>query len=127
MLVSENKHSRILVVDDDWHVAEFVAFVLGSTGHGVRVAHDGDEALRIAAWFRPDIIFLDIILPDQDGWLVCAKLKLLPTSPAIVLVTGFAEEDSDRFASFVHADRLIRKPFSEEDVLQAVTELVPVN
>ena len=73
---------------------------------------------------RPDLVFLDICIPEQDGWLVCSKLKLRPNAPTIVLMTGSTENKTDRFADFVHADVVLRKPFSEEDVLNVLDALV---
>jgi CheY-like chemotaxis protein len=112
-----------LVVDDDPDVVEFMTHVLRSTGCDASFALDGDEALQQAEGNDPDIVFLDINIPEQDGWLVCSKLKMPPKGPAIVLITGRTENDTDRFASFVHADDVLRKPFSGEDVLRVMADI----
>ena len=111
-----------LVVDDDPDVVDFMSHVLRSAGCEVCVARDGDEALQQAEANDPDIVFLDINIPEQDGWLVCRKLKLPDAAPRIALITGRVEDDTDRFAAFVHADDVLRKPFSEDDVLRATDE-----
>ena len=113
----------VLVVDDDPDVIEFMTHVLRSAGCDVCFALDGDEALRQAEANEPDVVFLDINIPEQDGWLVCSKLKVPLQGPAIVLITGRTENDTDRFASFVHADDILRKPFSDEDVLRVMAEI----
>jgi CheY-like chemotaxis protein len=109
-----------LVVDDDPDVIEFMTHVLRSAGCEVCCALDGDEALQQAEASDPDIVFLDINIPEQDGWLVCSKLKMPAKGPTIVLITGRTENDTDRFAGFVHADGVLRKPFSEKDVLRVM-------
>ena len=112
-----------LVVDDDPDVVEFMTHVLRSAGCDVCSAGDGDEALQQAEAHDPDVIFLDINIPEQDGWLVCSKLKMPLKGPSIVLITGRTERDTDRFASFVQADDVLRKPFSDEDVLRVMKEM----
>ncbi len=113
-----------LVVDDDPDVIDFLREVLSSAHCEVHTAKDGDEALQQADACKPDFVFLDIRIPEQDGWLVCSKLKLRPKAPTIVLITGLAEDNTDRFADFVHADEVLRKPFSEQDVLRVLDTLV---
>lgn len=112
-----------LVVDDDPDVVEFMTHLLRSAGYDVSSASDGDEALRQAEAHDPDVVFLDINIPEQDGWLVCSKLKMPPKGPTIVLITGRTENDTDRFAGFVHADEVLRKPFTEEDVRRVMDEV----
>ena len=113
-----------LVVDDDPDVIDFLALVLSSANCKVCSANDGQRALQQVDACRPDLVFLDICIPEQDGWLVCSKLKLRPNAPTIVLMTGSTENKTDRFADFVHADVVLRKPFSEEDVLNMLDALV---
>lgn len=111
-----------LVVDDDSDVVEFMTYVLRSAGFNVRAAADGERALEQAEVNAPDIVFLDINIPEQDGWLVCSKLKMRHNGPRIILMTGRSESDTDRFARFVHADEVLKKPFSEEDVLRILNK-----
>ncbi|MBP88552.1 MAG: hypothetical protein CMJ64_17860 [Planctomycetaceae bacterium] len=112
-----------LVVDDDPDVVEFMTHVLRSASCDVCFALDGDEALQQAEANDPDVVFLDINIPEQDGWLVCSKLKMPVKGPKIVLITGRTENDTDRFAGFVHADEVLKKPFTEEDVLRVLKEV----
>ena len=107
-----------LVVDDDSDVVEFMTHVLRSANCDVYSAVDGEQALEQAEANDLDVVFLDINIPEQDGWLVCSKLKIRIDGPRIVLITGRTESDTDRFARFVHADDVLKKPFSEEEVLR---------
>ncbi len=120
--MSYHQTLSVLVVDDDPDVVEFMTHVLRSAGCDVRSAADGDQALQQAEANSLDVVFLDINIPEQDGWLVCSKLKMPLDGPRIVLITGRTDNDTDRFAGFVHADELLKKPFSEEDVLQVLNE-----
>ena len=113
-----------LIVDDDPDVVDFIEHVLLSANCEVHAAKDGEQALQRADACRPDLVFLDIHIPEQDGWLVCSKLKLRPQAPTIVLITGYAEAKMGRFAEFVHADEVLRKPFSEKDVQSILDALV---
>ncbi|MBC8355737.1 MAG: response regulator [Planctomycetes bacterium] len=108
----------VLVVDDDSDVVEFMTHVLRAADCDVCSATDGEQALQQAEANKLDIVFLDINIPEQDGWLVCSKLKMPLDGPRIVLITGRTDSDTDRFAGFVHADEVLKKPFSEEDVLR---------
>jgi two-component system OmpR family response regulator len=107
-----------LVVDDDPDIREFVSCVLESAGCEVQIAADGEQALIEAFEFQPEIVFLDVGLPKQFGWLVCAKLKLIEPSPQVILITGLVSDDVDSFSEFVKAGDVLQKPFSAEDVLR---------
>jgi CheY-like chemotaxis protein len=120
MAGAEHERFRVLVVDDEPDLVEFVSEVLQSAGCSVCSAANGDDALSEAMSFHPQLIFLDIIIPEQDGWLVCSKLKMLKPAPTIVLVTGLRQEESGRFANFVHADELLHKPFTDDDLLRSL-------
>lgn len=94
-----------LIVDDDRDSREALAVLLTWAGHGVRLAVDGAEALRLAEQFRPEMVFLDIVLPGLDGYEVCRRLRRSPTfeHARIVAVSGLsgpAHESRCRAAGF---------------------------
>ena len=98
---------RVLVVDDNVDAAESLAALLDLAGHATRIAHDGDQALRAAHEFRPEIVFLDIGMPGRDGYEVARALRGKPETQQAVLValTGWgAQQDRVRFsdAGFNH-------------------------
>jgi CheY-like chemotaxis protein len=98
---------RVLVVDDNVDAAESLAALLQLEGHDTRIAHDGDTALRIAAEFRPRVVFLDIGMPGKDGYQVARELRAQEATRDAVLValTGWgAQEDRarSRDAGFDH-------------------------
>lgn len=121
-MLPEQKLST-LVVDDDPDILDFMTHVLESIDCDVCCASDGDQALRQAEAHSPEMVFLDINIPEQDGWLVCSKLKMPLKAPTIVLITGRTDSDTDRFAGFVHADAVLKKPFSEDDVRRVINNM----
>lgn len=104
---------RVLVTDDSWDGAEALALMLRLVGHDVRIAHSGPEALEIAAAFRPDVIFLDIGMPQMDGFETARRLRRMPTLDTTVLValTGYGQE-SDRLQALEAGfdDFLVKPP-----------------
>jgi two-component system CheB/CheR fusion protein len=91
---------RVLVCDDNADVAEMTALLLRSRGHVVEVAGTGAEALRLAPLLAPDVVLLDIGLPDMDGYEVARELRRQPSTRACVLaaVSGYGR-DCDRAAA----------------------------
>src|SRR5437763_16853926 len=86
---------RILVVDDEASITDLVATVLRYEGFGVEVAANGWDALRLAADFRPDLVVLDVMLPDNDGFEVHRKLRDRGMAvPHIFLTARAATEDN---------------------------------
>ncbi len=88
---------RILVVDNVSDTTESMALWLRLRGHDVRTAGGGPEALTLAAGYRPDVVFLDVVMPGMDGWEVARRLRQDPglAGLRIVCVTGLGR----------HADR----------------------
>ena len=85
---------RVLVVDDSSLFRRAAGHVLVEAGFEVvGAAEDGATALRLAAELRPDVVLLDIQLPDQDGFQVAAQLRRAPDPPAVVLVSSRSRSD----------------------------------
>ncbi len=115
---------KVLIVDDEPDTVEIVQSMLQGNGFDFSRAHDGDEALDVARRLKPDLIILDVMMPEQDGWLVCAKLKSVEPSPKILIFTVLRHDQSDRLAEFVHADDIIHKPFTKEQLLAKVEKVL---
>jgi signal transduction histidine kinase/ActR/RegA family two-component response regulator len=108
---------RVLVADDNVDAADTLAHLLRMAGHEVRVAHDGEEAMRIAAQFQPALAFLDIGMPRMDGYQAARALRALPGMQEVRLValTGWGAEDDrarSRAAGFDH--HLLKPAFPEQ-------------
>lgn len=103
--------SKILIVDDDKTLLRFVGEFLQEEGHRVLTASSGQEALRAFFEARPDLVFLDVMMPGMDGWEVCARLRELSDTP-IVMLTAKTDEP-DKLRGFrLGVDDYITKPFS---------------
>ncbi len=111
---------RVLVVDDEPSITELVATVLRYEGFQVEVAGNGWEALRQASEFRPDLIVLDVMLPDHDGFEVHRRLRERGEEiPVIFLTARDATEDKVRGLT-VGGDDYVTKPFSLEELVARI-------
>jgi two-component system KDP operon response regulator KdpE len=108
--------SRVLVVDDEAGLARALAITLRAVGWDVRVAGDGRSALREAAAFRPDVVLLDLGLPDISGLEVIAGLRGWTRVPIVVLSARQHGEDKVD-ALDAGADDYVTKPFGMDELL----------
>jgi DNA-binding response OmpR family regulator len=118
--------AHILVVEDEVDLADLVAFNLREGGHEVAVAHNGANALAEVARQRPDLVLLDVMLPDISGFEVCRRLRRSAETARIpvIMLTAKAEE-IDRIVGFeVGADDYVIKPFSPRELTLRV-EAIP--
>ncbi len=86
---------RILVVDDEHNLADMLALLLGLWGHEALVAYDGPSALAVASANPPDVVLLDIDLPDMNGYDLARRLRQLPemSMALLVAITGYGREE----------------------------------
>ncbi|GAA1957619.1 response regulator transcription factor [Kitasatospora viridis] len=111
---------RVLVVDDDPTVAEVVTGYLVRAGYVVDRAADGRAALARAAAFRPDLVVLDLMLPEVDGLEVCRRLRAAGSATAVLMLTAKGEE-AERIAGLeLGADDYVTKPFSPRELVLRV-------
>ena len=114
--------AKILVVEDEHDLRQVLEYNLRQSGHEVLLAGTGKEGLDLAREHRPDLVLLDLMLPDLPGTEVCRTLKEHPTtrSIAVVMVTARGEE-IDRVVGFeLGADDYVVKPFSVRELLLRV-------
>ena len=117
--------SRVLVADDDVVVRDIVRRYLERDGHEVRVAGDGDEALRVLGTERIDVAVLDVMMPGPNGLSLCRTLRQGGdyTVP-VILLTALSEED-DRIAGLeAGADDYLTKPFSPRELALRVRSVL---
>lgn len=112
-------NEKILVVDDEKPIVDILKYNLSKEGYNVLTAYDGDEAIEIALKEDPDLILLDIMLPKQDGFSVCKKLREKLTSP-ILMLTARGEEVDKVLGLELGADDYITKPFSMRELMARV-------
>ncbi|MFF2193922.1 response regulator transcription factor [Streptomyces sp. NPDC058157] len=115
--------TRILLVEDDADLATALRALLGRAGHEVLHAPDGREALRRLFADRPDLMVLDIGLPELDGWQVLERTRDLTDLPVLLLTARGAEADRVRGLR-AGADDYLPKPFGQEELLARIEALL---
>lgn len=122
--MSEGK--RILVVDDTKETAELISFVLMRNGYGVETAADGKQCLEKVTSFRPDLIILDIMMPEIHGFDVLKKLKedtqIQNQNIGVIVCSAKSYKPDIDLAKQLGAIAFIDKPFKKEDLLNKVNE-----
>ena len=99
--------SRILVIDDDQAIAELVKVNLELLGHQVAMTNDGIKGLALAQQNRPDLVVLDVMMPDLDGFTVCQRLRQNPnTHPIPILMLTALGMTKDKVTGFDWGRRL---------------------
>ncbi len=118
--------SRILVIDDDQAIAELIKVNLELLGHQVTTANDGIKGLALAQQNRPDLIVLDVMMPDLDGFTVCQRIRQNPgtnTIPILMLTAlGMTRDKVKGFDS--GADDYLTKPFEIPELQVRVRALL---
>jgi two-component system OmpR family response regulator len=118
--MTEQGPNRILVVDDEVDIAELLSTGLRFVGFDVRSAHSGVYALRVAAEFRPDLLVLDVGLPDISGFELCRQIRLDHDQVGVVFLTA-RDRTEDAIAGLtVGGDDYINKPFSLDEVVARI-------
>jgi two-component system alkaline phosphatase synthesis response regulator PhoP len=117
---------RILVVDDDHEIVRLVRAYLEKAGYRVLIAYNGETALHILHREHPDLLVLDLMLPDRDGWDLTRMIRAdqtLARTPIIMLTARV--EDSDKIVGLeMGADDYVTKPFNPREVVARVRALL---
>ena len=113
---------RVLVVEDERDVAELLRYNLSKDGYDVVVAANGGDAVKQAHEAHPDVVLLDIMVPQLNGWEICRRLKQDAETRAIpvIMVTGRVEEGDKVLGFEVGADDYVTKPFSFRELLARI-------
>jgi DNA-binding response OmpR family regulator len=118
--------STVLIVDDETDVVDLLRYKLHGAGYEVLVGANGLEALALAKNRRPDLIVLDLMLPEMNGEEVCRRLKIEPDTSAIpVLMLTAKAQPAERVAGLeIGADDYITKPFSPRELVLRVNAVL---
>src|SRR3989454_7613121 len=113
---------RVLVVEDEQDVAELIRYNLTKEGYDVLLVDNGADALTRARERRPEVILLDIMVPQLNGWEVCRRLKQDPETRGIpvIMVTGRVEEGDKVLGFEMGADDYVTKPFSPRELVARI-------
>jgi signal transduction histidine kinase/GAF domain-containing protein/CheY-like chemotaxis protein len=114
---------RVLVVDDNVDAAETLAMLLEVAGNHTRLAHNGEDALAAVSEFAPDVVFLDIGLPEMNGYEVATRLRAdhKLRQPVLVALTGWGSEDDRKQAHAAGFDRHLVKPIDRSKIDEVLT------
>ena len=117
---------RILVAEDEGDVAELIRYTLVKEGYEVTVVVTGADALRQAREAHPDLILLDLMIPQLNGWEVCRRLKQDQATRAIpvIMVTARVEEGDKVLGFEMGADDYVTKPFSTRELVARMKAVV---
>ena len=111
---------RVLVVDDERNITDLLSTALRFVGYEVEAAGSGRAALELAATFAPDLIVLDVMMPDHDGFEVCRRLRADGVRAPVIFLTA-RDATEDKVAGLrMGADDYVTKPFSLEELIARV-------
>ncbi len=114
-----SEKQKILVVDDDRHIAELISLYLMKDGYDTKEVYDGKEALAEFDSYLPDLVLLDLMLPGLDGYQVCTELRKKSKVPVIML-TAKGETFDKVLGLELGADDYIVKPFDPKELIARV-------
>ena len=117
--------TSVLIVDDDRSLADVVSYNLGQAGYDVRMAHDGRDGLEQARRWKPDLVILDLMLPEIDGQEVCRRLRAdSALGDVLILMLTAKAEETDQVVGFsLGADDYVTKPFSVKVLVERIKAL----
>lgn len=123
--MSDKQKVRVLVVDDEPDIVDLLSYNLKKEGYDVAAAEDGIKAVKVASKFLPDVILLDIMMPNQDGVETCRQLREIPElkNTFIIFLTARSEEYSEVAAFDVGADDYITKPIKPRALMSRIAAL----
>ena len=113
---------KILVVDDEPSIVRPLMFILKKNGYDVLTASNGEEGLKIARAEKPDIIFLDVMMPKKNGYQVCEELRRDPECQDIyvIILTARGVELTEEEQKRIGANEFMTKPFSPIKVVEKI-------
>jgi DNA-binding response OmpR family regulator len=123
---NKTKHA-VLIVDDDEFLLDMYALKFKEAGFNVEIAQTGKRAIEKAAEMEPDVILLDIVLPEMDGFEVLQELKakLIKNKPLIIMLTNLGQkDDTDRSLRLGADDYVVKAHFTPSEVVQKINALL---
>jgi len=118
--------AKILIVDDDIEITSLFAAYLSTEGHKVTSVNQSSKAVQTALELKPNLIILDLMMPDPDGFKVCRTLRKFPSfaRTPILIVTALSDEDSKIVAYGAGADGFLSKPFPISELGDRIKDLL---
>jgi len=116
----------VLVVDDEPNIVLSLEFLIKQAGYEVRIARDGDAALKAIKERLPDLVLLDVMMPKRDGFDVCETIRANPVwkEIPIIMLTAKGRDIEREKGLALGADAYITKPFSTRDALDQIRQFL---
>ena len=114
-----DKNVKVMVVDDDIHIAELISLYLMKEGYETKEVYNGKEAVEMFSEYNPNIVLLDIMLPSIDGYQVCSEIRKKSNIP-IIMLTAKGETFDKVLGLELGADDYIVKPFDSKELVARV-------
>ena len=120
------RQETVLVVDDEPFICRSLSFVLRKGNYHVVEARNGEEALAAVREHKPDLVFMDVMMPKLNGFDVCAAIKQDPElrSTRVILLTAKGQDSDREVGTRAGADAYMTKPFSPTKILERARELL---
>ena len=117
---------KVLIVDDEANIVAALDYLLRRSGYEVSVAATGDEALRQVEAFAPDLVLLDVMMPQKSGYEVCRRIRERPewSGVKIVMLSAKGREAEVSKGLSLGADLYVTKPFSNAELVARIRELL---
>ncbi len=110
---------HVLIAEDDLEIASMLRKAMSAEGYRITLTYDGEEALRAALTQKPDLVLLDVMMPQMNGWEVCKALRARPefADVGILMLTAIGPNLNEMTAPLYGADDFLDKPFIIEELL----------
>ena len=120
------EQKKILIADDNENIREALTYLLEDEGYKLTLAKDGSDALKKVREFRPHILFLDIMMPEMNGYDVCRTVKNDPDlkNTYVIMLTAKGQVAEQERGKEVGADEYIVKPFSPMEILTKIKNIL---
>jgi DNA-binding NtrC family response regulator len=115
---------RVLIVDDDKDIVRIVQTMLEGRGWSISAAYSGSEALEKVASKKPDVVLLDIMMPEMNGIEVLKRIKKIDANARIIMITAFGDVESYLDSMELGAFEYINKPFETDELLELIERVV---
>ena len=117
---------KVLIADDEPNIVTSLEFLMTRGGYEVQVARNGEEALALVESFRPDLVLLDVMMPQRSGYDVCQKMRERPDwgHIKIVMLSAKGREAEVSKGMSLGADLYVTKPFSNAELVARIRELL---
>ncbi len=121
--MAQRPNTKILIVDDDSNICELLRLYLEKESWNTVIAHDGVKALELFESEKPDLILLDVMMPQLDGWQVCRRIRKISDCP-IIMLTAKGEVFDRVLGLELGADDYVIKPFETKEVVARIKAIL---